>query len=290
MEVLIAITILSFITIAIVTIQSDSRQAKDRVVSEDRDLLQVETAFSRFEWDFSQIYSPFYFSHEMKKDIYAPEYEKSYTERLISSYLQNSRFGMVSFDGHPIPTFQFPDKSSLIFFTTSNRRKQKDIKQSNFAWVKFALEKDEEAEENQGKNKWVRYFVAENPFDKEIIDWENVKGQVLLRNVSSIKFEFWSPTRKKWSDNVDLIKNGKYIIHGIKVTMEWFNKDGIEELFVRVFRPNFPSFNPEDMYEFLKPKEYQTNQNPASEDPYINVADPDNPGSGDPDPEPDLED
>jgi prepilin-type N-terminal cleavage/methylation domain-containing protein len=64
-EVLIAILLLSFITIGVVTITENAMNTKDRTTQLNEDNLQIETAMSRFEWDFSQIYSPLYFSTPM---------------------------------------------------------------------------------------------------------------------------------------------------------------------------------------------------------------------------------
>lgn len=261
---MIAITVLAFITIAIVTIQDNSRETKNRVVEEDKNWLQVETAFSRFEWDFSQIYSPLYFSHEVKIDPYAPEYEKMLVERAIGKANLSRQFNKLSYDGLPIPLFKYPEKHTIEFFTTSNRRKVREIKQSHFAWVRYSLEKDPDAKNNgKGGNMWVRRFNPQDPFNREGFDWEDIKPQVLLRNVEKISFEYWSYERKKWVDNYDLIKDSNHIIYGIKVILEWVDKNGFEETFIKVYRPNFPRFIPEDMYELKKPQDAAV-QPPAS--------------------------
>ncbi|MCO4755044.1 MAG: hypothetical protein KC478_11225, partial [Bacteriovoracaceae bacterium] len=144
-------------------------------------------------------------------------------------------------------------------FTTSNRRKFKNTKQSHFAWVQYDLvsadefprpDEDEfEDTENEGK-VLVRKFVADDVFNNEEIQWEDVKSQVLLRNVDKLVFEFWNPKTKKWTDNLATITDGKHRIHGVKMTMDWFDTDGITRQFIRVFRPLFPSsFTAENMYK-----------------------------------------
>ena len=256
MEVMIAITVLAFITIAIVTIQDNSRATKSRVVEEDKDWLQVETAFSRFAWDISQIYSPLYFSHEMRVDIFALDFVQLAQSKTQNGAINNAKFNKVSYEGLPIPEINYSDKNSIEFFTTSNRRKIREMKQSHFAWVKYSLEKDEDAADNsKSANMWIRRFNANDPFNPNGFEWEDIKAQVLLRNVKSLKLEYWSPERKKWVDNPDLVKEGKYILRGIKATLEWVNRNGFEETFVRVYRPNFPMFKAEDMYDLMKPLE-----------------------------------
>ena len=252
---MIAIIILSFITVSIVTIQNNSQDTKNRVVEEDKYKLQVETAFSRFEWDFSQIYSPLYFSHHMRDDEYEPESMRILRQKVLQEQSNNTQFSTLSYENLLIPDFKYPEKHTIEFFTSSNRRKIKDIKQSRFAWVRYSLEKDEDNENAKGKNMWVRRFNPQDPFNPEGFNWEDIKAQVLLRNVEKISFEYWSRKRNKWVDNVSLVQNAKNIIYGIKVILEWVDADGFEQTFIRVYRPNFPYFIPEDMYELKKPKE-----------------------------------
>jgi prepilin-type N-terminal cleavage/methylation domain-containing protein len=62
LEILIAITLLAFITLGVVNITENAALTMERTGEINKNNLQAETAFSRFEWDFSQIYSPLYFS------------------------------------------------------------------------------------------------------------------------------------------------------------------------------------------------------------------------------------
>lgn len=250
-EVLIAITILSFIMLAIVSTTDSSQQVKDRVLSEDRETLQVETAFSRFEWDFSQIYSPLFFSHEMKQTNLTTEDQINTFQEFMANYTNNNRFPKPSYDGIPIPKFTVDGKNDFTFFTLSNRRKFQNIKQSHFAWVKYTLENSDE-EEPRAKGILVRKFLSNDVFDSEDIKWDDVKTQVLLRNVESLTFEFWDKDKKKWVDNIQLITNGSHLLYGVKITLEWIAKDNSKRTFFRIYRSLFPYFTPEDMYALQK--------------------------------------
>jgi len=252
MEVLIAITILSFIMVAVVTITDSSLNMKERILMEDRESLQVETAFSRIEWDFSQIYSPLYFSHAMEPTNLTEEEGEVYNQ-LIDTYQSNDRFSFPSYDGLPVPRMKTPSKTSLVFLATSNRRKLKNIKQSHFAWIKYDLitpkdSSDEDDEQLKG-DVLVRYFVPNNVYSPDSIPWDKVKAQVLLRGIESLEYEFWNPETKKWTDNMDLIKDGNHLIRGLKIKMEWNAPDGSLRTYIRVFRPLFPQFTPENMYK-----------------------------------------
>lgn len=249
-EILIAITLLSFVMMGVVAITGGSIETKDRVLSEDEQYLQVETAMSRLEWDISQTYSPLYFSHEMKPQNLSESQGDAYNQ-LIANYQNNNRFSFPSYDSLPVPVFKFEDKNTLTFFTTSNRRKLKNIKQSHFAWVQYTVESDDNAQNDStsAKGMLVRKFMPHDVFHKEDIVWEDVKSQILLRNVDSLKFEFWNPKTRKWVDNLDLIEQGNHLFRGVKILLNWIDPDGIEVEIIRVFRPLFPNFKPEDMYK-----------------------------------------
>ena len=58
------------------------------IIEEDRELLQVETAMARLEWDISQLYTPLYFSQAMSPTGMTEEEGEAYN-RLIDSYTNN---------------------------------------------------------------------------------------------------------------------------------------------------------------------------------------------------------
>jgi prepilin-type N-terminal cleavage/methylation domain-containing protein len=280
-EVLISITILSFIMIGVINFTQSTYETSDRVTREDKELLQIETAMSRLEWDISQVYSPLYFSHAMNPEHMSEAEGEAYNQ-LIESYQNNSRFSSLSFDGLPIPVFKTPDKSTFIFFTTSNRRKYENSKQSHFAWVKYSLVSDdtedsEISSQNESLNTakeakkalmLVRNVYTKDIFSPEPIEWDNIKSQVLLRKVISLTFEFWNPKSKKWTDNLELIENGYQVIYAVRVLIDYYDPDNIEKKSVRVFRPLYPEFKPEDMYKFLnaKPESTEGSENTNGED------------------------
>lgn len=262
-EVLIGISILSLIMLAIVNFSSEIIDVANRVPREDRENLQIETAMARLEWDFSQIYSPLYFSHMLEPEKMS-ELEGEAYNRIIGQYQSNSRFNALSFDGLPIPTYKNAEKSSLTFFTNSNRRRFSGDKESQFAWVKYELirdddesESEEELEEKRklnAQNKIVRSVISSNIYSPQELDWTQVKQQTLLRSVIKLLFEFYNSETNKWTDNLELIKNGYQKITAIRVTLDYIDGSNTENQTVRIFRPLFPEFTPEDMYKFLNEK------------------------------------
>jgi prepilin-type N-terminal cleavage/methylation domain-containing protein len=275
-EVMIAIVILSFIVIAIIQITGGAQEQVDRTLNEDKELLQIETAFARFEWDFSQVYSPLYHSHNLRQQEDDSEESKQTYNTLMEPYQSGQNFKDLSYDGFPIPTFTFSDKNEITFFTTSNRRKLKNVKQSHFAWVRYKFETDREADEDEVdisgikkirvKGMWVRKVKSQDAFNNEQIAWDDIKSQVLLRNVDSIKFEFWDTEKRKWVENIRLITNGDKIFRGIRITLKWIGPAEDEQLYVRTFRPLFPSFTPEDLYQLAREEQGTLTNNTATSD------------------------
>lgn len=265
LEVLISMSILSLMMIGVIQFTDSILEGSAKVISEDRSALQVETALSRLEWDFSQIYSPLYFS-QAQNPQFMSEQEGEVYNRLARIYETNSRFAFLSYEGLPIPIFQKPDKSTLIFFTSSNRRKLANSKQSHYAWVKYSL-LDSSSVENpssqlgskssESTSVLVRHYLSNDIYNPRDIEWDDLKTQVLLRRIISLKFEFWNAATQKWTESLDVVKNGRHLIRGLKVNLKYLNLEDIEVETTRVFRPLFPDYVPEDMYQFLNPANSQ---------------------------------
>lgn len=263
LEVLIALSVLSLIMLSTILFTESTQNTASRVVTEDEEMLQIETAMSRMEWDISQIYSPLYFSQIINPSSMTPDEGEVYNQ-LISYYQNNNRFNNISFEGIPIPLIQNPDKQTFTFFTSSNRRKVKNSKQTSYAWIKYSLEKDErresDSEEDKIENKLIRQVVTNNVFSSMEIDWSDVKSQTLLRKISKLSFEFWDDKAQKWRDGLDTIKNGYYLIRAVRVTIDYFDQNNNPTTTQRIFRPLFPKFEAEDMYKFLNKKVNATTQ------------------------------
>jgi len=282
-EILIAITLLAFITLGVVNITENAALTMERTTAINENNLMAETAFSRFDWDFSQIYSPLFFSTIMTLNPLAsnagntgnpqngqvpgqqpagqisPELA-AYHEQLLNRFQNNEHFMGVSQEGLPIPKYYFTDKSTFEFFTTSNRRKVQNVKQSHFAWVRYALapqeeDPDEEKPENPGaasvpKNlrSLIRYFYPDDPYDDKRIDPDSdlVKGAVLLRNVESLEFQFWNLDTRKWETSLSTIKNGQSLLRGVRMLITWYDNNGVKRTADRIYRNPWPLVAPTD--------------------------------------------
>lgn len=274
-EILIAITLLAFITLGVVNITQNAMETKNRTSEINKNNLQIETAMSRFEWDFTQIYSPLYFSTAMNinqnagmdfsnlgntgsipnNNMAAPAAQvnpqlQAYYEQLMIRFQTNEHFSGLSKDGIQIPRFYNPERNVLEFFTSSNRRKTENTKQSHFAWVRYSLaDQDADPElENipavpKGLKSFVRYFTADDPYSDKRINPdgdERVKAAVLLRNVESLEFQFWDPARKVWETTLRNVQGGENSIRGVKLLMTWYDSTGVKRTAMRTFRPHWP--------------------------------------------------
>lgn len=280
-EILIAIAVLSFMMLGIINFTQTTLDTTERVTREDSEYLQIETAMSRFEWDISQLYSPLYFDHLLKPSQMAQS-EAQISSQIMADYQNNRRFKKASYNGIPVPEYKLEDKSTLIVFTSSNRRKIQDSKQSHFAWVKYSLVPNDEQDdddaiqkttkERQKSSMLIRQVSNHDIYNTDDIPWDDIKQQVLHRKINKLSFELWDPKKFKWSDNIRTIENGNNIIYAIRVSIEFFNADNLPQETVRIFRPIYPSFTPEDMYKFLNakiPKKTdQQSSNESSENPF----------------------
>lgn len=282
LEILIAITLLAFITLGVVDITENAALTMDRTTEANKNNLQIETAMSRFEWDFSQIYSPLFFSTVMNPNQnsnnmgnlnpggdetgmgrgdqggnFSPVLQQYY-EQLVARFERNEHFSSVSREGFPVPRFYAPEKNVFEFFTSSNRRKLENTKQSHFAWVRYALA-DQEAlpEEQENPNlpkslkSLVRYFSADDPYSEKRlnIDDENVKGAVLLRNVESLEFQYWDFNKRKWETSLRSIPGGENIVRGVRILITWYDSTGNKRSTSRIFRTHWPMVTPQDQVQ-----------------------------------------
>lgn len=284
LEILIAITLLAFISLAVVNITDNALLTKERTTEVNKNNLQIETAMSRFDWDLTQIYSPLYFSTVMKignsnaldassnldalgnpiSNIsggaaapVSPELQ-NYYEQLVRRFERNEHFISVSKEGLPIPRFYAPERNVFEFFTTSNRRKVENSRQSHFAWVRYTLgDQPDVPEEDKDPNvkmptnlkALIRYYNADDPYsDKRLNtdDEERVKGAILLNNVEKLEFQYWDLNRRKWETSLRNIQQGESIIRGVKILITWYDSQGHKRTATRIFRTHWPLVVPVD--------------------------------------------
>ncbi len=265
-EILIAITILSFLMISVYTIIDNNIKTKESVVSEDREFLQVHTALYRMDQDISQMYSPFYYSwSQIKKQNQNSSGFGGYSSNPAANnrFVPSQLFPKVNYKNQPVPTVLQEEKTSLSFMTMANRRFLEGQKQSRFAWVEYFLESDQRSDP-PAPFILMRRQVSENIFDPRL-DLAQYKAQILLRGVKELKYEFWSRKDIKWVDSIRLLpENERENIRGVKVTLVFVDSAGNERTTQRVFRPLWPYFDVvKDQTERETTNTQTKGQNPA---------------------------
>ncbi len=241
LEVLIAITILTFLSIQIYNMLGSGIETKDRILNDSNKLLQVETALNRMDLDITGLYSPIFFSNLYKPELQAPNSE---TLDPAANFLASDKFPTISTRFIPVPIFENPESNSIVFFSSVNRRKIKNSKQSNFVWIKYALRTNEKEDANpDAPYELIRYYSANDPYYPRF-EWDTIKPHILLNNIKSLKFFFWDSIDKKFEDSIrGLNKIDSYAPQSIKVLLTW-NYSGEELEIEQIFRPLWPFFDP----------------------------------------------
>jgi prepilin-type N-terminal cleavage/methylation domain-containing protein len=260
-EILVAITIMSFMMISVYTIVDGNINTKETVIKEDREFLQIYIAFHRVDLDISQIYSPLYFSSldlpKPNSNGTAPQNNNS-NQNTPNQFIPTQLFPKETVKQHLIPLFEQEDKTSFTFMTSANKRYIQDQRQSRYAWVSYSLESDPKPIKPEGPKMWVRRSIAEGIYDPNL-DLDAVKPQVLLRGVKELIIEFWSRKRTDWVDRLSLLgSEERNTPRAVRFTVTWLDTNGNERTNIRVFRPMWPYFD-----AVKDETEKQTSSNPT---------------------------
>ena len=251
-EVIVSITLLSYIMVEVLRSTDQATAIKDKIIVGDNEIIQTEMAMERLNLDLTQIYSPLYFSGPKKPQRgrqRSYSYENNDPETRVFKYRPTKMFPRESRDGLPIPLID--DDKGFAFLTTSNKRKFENVKQSQYAWVRYSLrnitlksdDEDIEALKGEAPYELIRTYIADDVY-REDIDWSKTKPQILLRFVKSLKFEFWDSKREKYVENLRDLNDPKQTnLRSIKVTVTWVNKRKQEKIATRVTRPLWPIFD-----------------------------------------------
>lgn len=242
-EVMISITILSFISYATFRMVNTNTDTKDRVIKEDRQTVQTLTAIGRLDSDITQIYNPLFSSSKLlptasgaSSDIYADNTSNA-----------NGAFDGKANTGALIPQFKSEDKSTIIFLTLANRRKMADTKESRFAWVKYSLrsmepDPDNPDDKTAGLYELVRQTIAIDIFNPTQ-DWSKPKFQVVMERIKNLEFSFWDERAKKYTTSLQELNENKNLIRSLKVNITWVDDDNNEQKIEKAFRVLYPYFN-----------------------------------------------
>ena len=237
-EVIVSITIMSFLTLGMYSMIADGAATKDRITESDQGYLQIQMALNRIDLDLLQIYSPLYYSY-----IERGEEERSRNQTFSSSSSSES-FPMETSNGHIVPLLSNRDKGQLMFFTSSNRRKIQDNKESRYTWIHYFLKEDRGQSEDNSP-VLVRRSLSANPYHEDILQNTDFIEQKLLKNVTSLQFQYWDVRKEEFVDieNMDPRDYFKTPLRAIKTIIVQTDIDGNEETFEKVSRPLYPYFD-----------------------------------------------
>jgi prepilin-type N-terminal cleavage/methylation domain-containing protein len=192
-EVIIAITVLSFISFSTYQMIDNSSNAKENVTKEDQQIIQTLTVVGRIDSDISQIYNPLFSSSKATPN--ASSANNPYAAEESST--PNGSFDGKTKSGALIPQFKSEDKSTIIFFTQANRRKMADTKESRFLWVRYGLQPttidpDEatfgEERKNTAQYELIRQIIPTDIYNPTL-DWTKAKAQVVLEKNLRTQFK-----------------------------------------------------------------------------------------------------
>lgn len=251
LEVLIAIAILSILMVSIYGIIDNSTESKDKITTEDRDKLSIETALTRLETDIEFLYSPLYFEATKKEDdqLFAKvfqkeasaeeEIEESVYDEKINRYESLEHYAGVSEYNRPVPKVITEGTGNLIFFSATNRRLIKNSKQSRFQWVKYSVVTDPDSENKEAPLMLTRATINENIY-ASTLEWDKQKAHKVLGNLKEFKFSYYDKKRDKFFDSLDELSTNKLSPRLIKVSLSYASMNGENYEGQRVFRPNWP--------------------------------------------------
>jgi prepilin-type N-terminal cleavage/methylation domain-containing protein len=241
-EVLITIVILSFLMISVFSIIDNSTITKENITIEDRELLQIESALTRFELDFTQLYSPLFYAKKFDSKNYLDQNKSSTLSKnqitSLSDYQPSELFPLITETNHPIPAIINDNMTDIMFMTSNNKRKFENAKQSNYAWVRYFLEEDESS-----LKTLKRQFIATNIYSGEFED-QTTKAHTLATNIKSLSFLYWDQEKSKFAESLKYVDYSTTPLKLIKIILVWVDKNEVEHEIIRTYRSLWPYFNP----------------------------------------------
>ncbi|MDH4467246.1 MAG: hypothetical protein QE271_04240 [Bacteriovoracaceae bacterium] len=263
-EILIAITLLSFLSLSISTITKQSFQTQEEVGLEDADALRVYTFLALLEYDLLHFYSPLLSSKRLNLDQYRPnevstqehrELFEAATNIMQQRSQENKNFPSLDEDGLPIGQIYFAD-DSITFMTNNNRRKYLNEHSSNFSWISYQLAAADEDDMEFIKEREKIQDLAQP--GKVILRWQNSvdpfgdddktaaltsndrsKAQVMFDKVDEWKWEFWNPDNKKFED-FNTLPESKFFYYAIQLTVKYRDRQNHPLEVKKIIRNPYP--------------------------------------------------
>jgi len=236
LEVMISLLLMSGLMVSVYQIVDQSSNTGEKIMREDRPFIELQSALQRIESDLQSLFSPLYAERpfDYSKD------EKSFAS-LNEVNTNSDRDGLLW-----TPTEKYPQRTyklklapaidstseSLSFMTFNYQRLYSNEKRSRYQWVRYEWRTQTATQEEKelgisppsDRLELLRSTDVEKIYTEQF-RWKEIKPYVVLRNIKSIKFFYWSPSRRTYVSSVqDLPAAEKYQLLGIKMELEWIDQ------------------------------------------------------------------
>ncbi|MCK5074361.1 MAG: prepilin-type N-terminal cleavage/methylation domain-containing protein [Bacteriovoracaceae bacterium] len=243
LEILIAITIMTFLIVGVYTFTNTGIDLKNRTIKFNRNKLQVEAALYRIDQDFTHIYNPLFYTSLKKKKNQTISSDTP-DDEFESRFEPTERFPLITKDGLLVPIIDNPDKKTLIFMSGVNKRKTQNSKQSSYSWIKYVLRSSTAVDDDKnphGPNELIRYYSPADPYAPDF-DWDSIKPAIMLRDIKSFEILYWDEAKEKFVERLRELDD-KNILRSIKIKLTLIYKNKSEYKHERIFRSIWPFFN-----------------------------------------------
>jgi type II secretion system protein J len=180
LEILVAMGLLAFLSLAIFQTTTSSWDTNARLSAEGTDTTSILLSLAAVESDLEQIYSPVLGPIPAKPD--------AKTEMFWSAPLRSDGFRRSRFQG---------TNEKLTFVANNHRRVEADAPESDFQKITYELERDPKGT-----------FTLYRSTDWDAFRYEEDRSKkpervALIENLSSAKFQFYRRADKTWQDTWD---------------------------------------------------------------------------------------
>ncbi len=263
-EILIAITLLSIVTLSVQRTLRNSYRSRTVLLERDNRRLNLQMALSIMDGHLSQLYSPLTYEQRYSPP---PKEEDRPTISPEEAYASNQHFAFPSYYGHPVPRYKQPDKTTFEFFTVANRRLIANSPESRFAWIRYTLQETppEDLEKNPdlGPYELVYYLSAQDIYNPREFNFDDQRSYILLSSVEDIEFSFWSPASEKFVTKLNEVENGEHKLSSIRLTLKWKDERGQSQTVIKTFSPlGRIKFEPEDLNQYKYPTKTDASKGP----------------------------
>lgn len=183
-EVLIAMALLAFISIAIYQATVSSFKINYSLGNESADYTAISLSLHAVETDIAQIYTPLITSESKAEGGTQEQPTEFWSRKLRPDGMRRSRFKGT--------------REKLTFVANNNRRVERDSPQSEFQKVTWEVERNE-------SGAYTLYRTS----DWDVYQYEDRGGKgkptrvALMENLASAKFSYYRPSNKTWEDQWD---------------------------------------------------------------------------------------